>query len=186
MVTKIEPLLTVADLDATPDDGNRYELIEGELFVSRAPSVPHQRIIHNLQMNIGSYLARNPIGILIPGAGVILSDYNGVIPDLIFISEGRRAEIAAGDKITGAPDLIIEVMSPGTENRQRDMVVKRQLYGKYGVKQYWIIDPENRAVELYRVREQSLEKVATLTHQDDVASPLLPGFQMKVQEIFNL
>ena len=186
MATKIEPLLTVADLEATPDDGNRYEIIEGELFVSRAPSVPHQRIIHNLQMSLGSYLARNPIGILVPGAGVILSDNNAVIPDLLFIAEERRAEIATGDKITGAPDLIIEVMSPGAENRQRDLIIKRQLYGKYGVKEYWVIDPENQAVEIYRLRGQSLEKIVTLTHEEDLTSPLLPGFQMKAQEIFNL
>jgi Uma2 family endonuclease len=65
MVSKIAPLMTVADLDVTPDDGNRYEVIEGELFVSCAPSISHQRIVYNLQMALGSYLVRSPIGILI-------------------------------------------------------------------------------------------------------------------------
>ena len=184
MVTKIEPRLTTADLAATPDDGNHYELIEGELFVSRAPSIPHQRIIHNLQMTIGLYLEHQPVGILIPGAGIIFSDFDAVIPDLIFVSEERRAEIASGDKLTGAPELIIEVMSAGTENRQRDLVVKRQLYGKYGVKEYWVIDPENRLVEVYRLQEQSLEKVGSFT--DELTSSLFPDLRLNVQRIFKL
>lgn len=168
MVTRIEPLLTIADLDATPDDGNRYELIEGELFVSRAPSITHQRIIQNLQVVIVPYLARNPIGILVPGAGIIFNDINGVIPDLVFVREERRLQIASGEKFTGAPDLVIEVMSPGKENRQRDLVIKRQLYGRLGVAEYWIVDPENRAVEVYRLRQQSLEKIATLIDRKSV------------------
>jgi Uma2 family endonuclease len=186
MVTRIEPLLTIADLDATPDDGNRYELIEGELFVSRAPSITHQRIIQNLQVVIVPYLARNPIGLLVAGAGIIFNNINGVIPDLVFVREERRLQIASGEKFTGAPDLVIEVMSPGKENRQRDLVIKRQLYGRLGVEEYWIVDPENRAVEVYRLREQSLEKIATLMDQDEITSPLVPGLQIKVQEVFEL
>lgn len=186
MVVRIEPLLTVADLDATPDDGNRYELIEGELLVSRAPSIPHQRIVQNLQLGIVQYLTHNPLGILVPGPGVIFSDLNAVIPDLVFVRKERWAEIAPGDKFTGAPDLVIEVISPGTENRQRDLVLKRQLYGRYGVREYWVVDPENRAVEVYRLQDQSLEQAATLTGQDEITSPLFPGFRLKVQDIFNL
>jgi len=103
---------------------------------------------------------------------------------LIFVSEERRAEIASGDKLTGAPELIIEVMSAGTENRQRDLVVKRQLYGKYGVKEYWVIDPENRLVEVYRLQEQSLEKVGSFT--DELTSSLFPDLRLNVQRIFKL
>ena len=186
MVAKIEPLLTIDDLAATPDDGNRYELIEGELLVSRAPSITHQRIIHNFQVSIGVYLVRNPIGILVPGAGLIFNDFNGVIPDLVFVSEERRAEIASGEKLTGAPDLVIEVMSPGAENRQRDLVVKRQLYGRFGVKEYWVVDPVSRVIEIYRLRQQSLEKVATCSDKDEITSPLFPGLQLRAEEIFRL
>ncbi|MGH9899299.1 MAG: Uma2 family endonuclease, partial [Pyrinomonadaceae bacterium] len=171
MVAKIEPLLTVGDLVATPDDGNHYELIEGELFVSRAPSIPHQRIIHNLQMSIGLYLEQSQVGILVPGAGIIFSDFAAVIPDLIFVSEKKRVEIASGDKFIGAPELIIEVMSEGEGNRQRDLVVKRQLYGKYKVKEYWIIDPENRLIEIYRLQGQKLEKIDSFKDGDEITSP---------------
>lgn len=186
MAARTEPLLTVADLAATPDDGSRYELIEGELLVSRAPSIKHQRIIHNLQVGIGVHLVGDPVGILVPAAGILFDDFNGVIPDLVFVREERRAEVAAGEKFTGAPDLVIEVMSPGTENRQRDLVVKRQLYGKFGVAEYWVVDPENRTIEVYRLRRRSLEKVATHAEQDEITTPLLPGLRLKVSEVFNL
>src|SRR5207237_6347194 len=86
MAARIEPLLTVADLDACPDDNNRYELIGGELFVSRAPGIPHQRVLNNLQLAFGDYLREQPIGIVVPGAGAVFSDYDAVIPDLAFVS----------------------------------------------------------------------------------------------------
>jgi Uma2 family endonuclease len=186
MVNKIAPLLTVADLDLTPDDGNRYELIDGELFVSRAPGIPHQRIIHNLQMALGAYLAHHPLGMLVPGPGVILSNMSGVIPDLVYVSQERQPEIAAGERVMGAPDLVIEVLSPGTENARRDREVKRQLYGRYGVPEYWIVDPERRAVEVYRPHQGSLECIGTFMDHDQVTSPLFPDFRLRVLDIFDL
>src|SRR6195256_2644333 len=136
MASRIEPLLTVADLDACPDDNNRYELIEGELFVSRAPGIPPQRVINNLQLAFGNYLKNNPIGIVVPGAGAIFSNYDAVIPDLAFVSNERWDQVVTGEKFTGALDLVIEILSPGTQNRLRDLSAKRGLYGKYGVKEY--------------------------------------------------
>ena len=112
MATKIEPLLTVADLDACPDDNNRYELIEGELFESRSPGIPHQRVLHNLQMELGSYLKENPVGILVPGTGVIFSDYDAVIPDLVFVRSDRWADVTSEQKIISAPDIVVEILSP--------------------------------------------------------------------------
>ena len=186
MVTKTTPLMTVADLDVTPDDGNRYEVIEGELFVSCAPGIPHQRIVHHLLMAFGTYLVRNLIGIVIPGPGVIFSDLSGVIPDVVFVSKARQPEIAAGERVTGAPDLVIEVLSPGAENAQRDRVVKLQLYGKYGVPEYWIVDPGQRAVEVYRQQQGSLERVGTFMDHDDITSPLFPDFRLRSLDIFVL
>src|SRR3989454_12565817 len=153
MTSRIVPLLTVADLDAFPEgDGNRYELIGGELFVTSAPEISHQRILQKLAVSLGEYLRANPVGILVPGAGAIFSDYDAVIPDLAFVRNERWDEVVTGEKFTGALDLIIEVMSRGKENRDRDLLVKRQLYGKYGVAEYWIVDAENRLVEVYRLQ----------------------------------
>jgi Uma2 family endonuclease len=187
MASRIEPLLTVADLDAFPeDDGNRYELIEGELFVSRAPGIPHQRILLNLEVALSEYLREHPIGILVPGAGAIFSDYDAVIPDLTFVRNERWDQVVTGEKFTGAVDLVIEVVSAGAANRRRDFSAKRQLYGKYGVKEYWIIDSENLSVSIFRMQGETLKEIATVTGEDKVTSTVLPGFQLQVSTIFNL
>jgi Uma2 family endonuclease len=186
MASRIEPLLTVADLDAYPDDGNRYELIEGELFVSRAPGIPHQRVLHNLQLEFGLYLRANPIGILVPGAGAIFSDYDTVIPDLAYVRNERWDQVVTGEKFTGAVDLVIEVLSPGAANRRRDLSAKRQLYGKYGVEEYWIVDSENLAILIFRRQGKTLEEMAMLTVEDELTSTILPGFRLQVSAIFNL
>jgi len=186
MAAKIEPLLTVADLDACPDDNNHYELIEGELFVSRAPGIPHQRVLVNLLVRFQLYLEGNPIGILVPGTGTVFSDYNAVIPDLVFIRNERWSKVTSEQRVTGAPDIVVEIVSPGTENHRRDLQVKRQLYGKYGVQEYWIVDPKKSSVLIFRLITETLEKAATLTGSDELTSPILPGFRLKLGAIFNL
>lgn len=185
MSAKIEPLLTVADLDACPDDGNRYELIEGELFVSRAPAIPHQFAVQNLQVEFSLYLRENPIGKVVPGAGAVFSKYDAVIPDLCFVRNERWAEVVSEVRFTAAPDIVIEVLSPGAENRRRDFSAKRQLYAKYRVAEYWVVDAENRSVEIYRLSGQTLESVATLTDDDEITSSLLPGFALEVSAVFS-
>ena len=182
MAARIEPLLTIADLDSLPEDGNRYELIEGELFVSRAPSLTHQTVVLNLSAEIRDYLKDNPIGKVWPGPGVIFSNFSGVIPDIIYISNERLDKIASGDRVAGAPDLIIEILSPGAENERRDRQAKRQLYGKYGVKEYWIVDSQKATIQIYR--SGKLRLAATLTRKDKLTSPLLPGFNCRVRDIF--
>jgi Uma2 family endonuclease len=107
-----------------------------------------------------------------------------VIPDLVFVSNERRAEIASGDRITGAPDLMIEIVSPGTENERRDRVAKRQLYGRHGVKEYGVVDPYQRTIEVYVLEGQALKLQATYAEADDLVSSILPGFSCKVEEIF--
>jgi Uma2 family endonuclease len=186
MAARIEPLLTVADLDACPEDNNRYELIEGELFVSRAPGISHQRVVLNLEIILSNYLREHPIGILVPGAGAIFSDYDAVIPDLAFVRNERWDQVVTGEKFTGALDLVIEVTSPGAENRRRDLLVKRQLYGKYGVGEYWVVDSDNRQIEVYRLRDQHLASAGTFKNSDELDTPLMPGFKLAVNTIFSL
>ena len=184
MASRIEPLMTIADLDAMPDDEYRYEIIEGELFVSRSPSLTHQSVSGNLFRSIDTYLIENPIGRIWATPGVILSEFSGVIPDLVYISHQRRAEIASGDRVTGAPDLVIEIVSPGSENERRDRVAKKPLYGKHGVKEYWIADFENRSIELYQSRGHSMRLRARLNDQDEITSSVLPGYVCRVETIF--
>src|SRR3979411_2354516 len=99
MAARIEPLMTVDDLEAMPEDTNRYEVIEGELFVSRAPGLPHQIISGNIFYSFKRYLADNPIGVVVTTPGLILSQYSGVIPDIVFFSHQRGAEIIERERL---------------------------------------------------------------------------------------
>jgi Uma2 family endonuclease len=185
MAANIEPLLTIEDLDACPDDGNRYELIGGELFVSRAPRVEHQLIIHNILKALLPYLDDTQVGTVISGSGVMFGEHDAVIPDLAFVIRERWSEIVRDGKFTSAPDLLVEVLSAGAENQRRDRIIKRQLYAKYKVQEYWIVDPERRLVEVYRQNGPSLDLAVTLMVDDIITSPLLPAFELKVSLLFN-
>lgn len=184
MSAKVEPTLTVSVLDAMPDDGNRYELFEGELFVSRAPGLSHQRVLGNIYAIIRAFLEQNPIGEVLLTPGVIFDDVNSAIPDAVFISNQRRSEIVSGERVVSAPELMIEIMSPGKENARRDREVKRQVYGKHGVKEYWIADPLNKSLEIYRLKRHTLTLAETLMDEDDVTSSVLHGFKCKARQIF--
>src|SRR5436190_12061283 len=124
-MASVEPLLTVADLDAMPDDdGNRYELIEGELFVSCAPGLTHQIVSDNIIHLFRSYLDEHPIGIAVSTIGLILSDYNGVIPDIVFFRHEDYDRLVSNERLYSAPELVIEILSAGSENVRRDRVAK--------------------------------------------------------------
>jgi len=184
MVAKIEPLMTVDDLEAMPEDGNRYEVIEGELFVSGAPGLPHQIVAGNIHYQLRTYLDRNPIGRVIATPGLVFSQYSGVIPDLVFYSHARGKEIIANDRLNAAPEIVNEILSPGRENISRDSIAKRQLYAKHAVSEYWIVDSENRSVEVYRLQNQSLDLAAVLRNKDELTSRSLPGFACPLSKIF--
>jgi Uma2 family endonuclease len=184
MAAKVEPLMTVEDLDAMPEDGNRYEVIEGELFVSRAPGLPHQIVSVNIVYEFKKYLDQQPLGIVVATPGLVLSQYSGVIPDIVFFTHRRGEKIVSGERLVAAPDIVIEILSPGRENVSRDRVAKRQLYAKHGVNEYWIVDSENRAVEIYRLSSEKLELATMLRDQDEITSPLLSGFTCPLASIF--
>lgn len=184
MAARIEPLVTVEDLEAMPEDGNRYEVIEGEIFVSRAPGLPHQLISVNITHEFKKYLALHPIGLIVPTPGLVFEHYSGVIPDLVFFTHRRRSEIVEKDRLVAAPEIAIEILSSGSQNIHRDRVAKRQLYAKHGVKEYWIVDGDNRAIEVYRLSAKGLELAVTLNPADEITSPLLPDFSCPVAGIF--
>ncbi len=184
MSAQLETLLTNKDLEGLPRDGNRYELIEGELYVSTAPELIHQRTIGRLHFVVANFLVQNPIGEILYGPGVILSDYDGVIPDLVYLSNERRDQIATGTRIYGAPNLVIEVLSPGMQNMERDRKLKLKLYDKYGVDEYWIVDTRARAVEVYRREAGKLKFFTTFVSDEAITSPMLPGFSCNVADLF--
>jgi Uma2 family endonuclease len=183
MSAQVEPLLTNKDLECLPDDGKRYELIEGELYVSDPSDLIHQRTLGKVFHALSRYLNDEPIGEAIIGPGVIFSDYDGVIPDLVYLSNERSAEVAGGARILGAPNLVIEIVSPGMSNAERDRKFKLKLYRKYGVEEYWIVDPAERAIEAYRT-EGSLKLFTTFLSDEVVNTPLLPGFTCAAKHFF--
>ncbi len=180
----VEPLITVYDLEGTPDDGKIYELFEGELSVAKAPSLKHQELIGRFTTILTNYLDQNPIGKVWITPGVIFDEYNSAIPDVVFIAKDRIPQIASGIHIVGAPDLAIEIMSPGSENVRRDNIVKRQIYAKYGVKEYWIVEPIVEVLEISRLQGNILASVGTFRNADEISSPLLPDLSFTVKDVF--
>ncbi|HKY43457.1 MAG TPA: Uma2 family endonuclease [Pyrinomonadaceae bacterium] len=186
MTARIEPLLTIADWDAIPyDEWHRYEIIEGELFVSCSPGLTHQTVATNLTVLIGIFLATNPIGTVVATPGLILSKFSGVIPDIVVFLNEQRETIVSNDRLTGPPALVVEILSPGSANTRRDRVVKLNLYAKHGVPEYWIVDPKNRSLERYVLQESSLELLEILTTEDYLTINALPGFSCPMSRVFN-
>ncbi len=185
MTTNTAPLLTIDDLTALPDDdGNTYELIEGELIVSSAPSLMHQRVIKNLIRELANFLAQTPIGEVFPTPGVIFDRHNSVIPDIVFLTNEQLEQVGSEAHVKLAPALAVEVVSPGRENARRDRVKKLRVYGKFGVGEYWVADPEARTVEIYRPAGGALALAATLAGDDEITTPLLPGFRRAAAQVF--
>jgi Uma2 family endonuclease len=184
MTTNTAPLLTIDDLTALPDDLNTYELIEGELIVSGMPGLPHQRAIGKLLYLIQNYLDANPIGEVFPTPGVIFDRHNSVIPDIVFLTNEQLEQVGAESHIRLAPALAVEVVSTGRENARRDRVRTLKVYGKFGVGGYWVADPEARTVEIYRPAEGALALDMSVGGDEEITSPLLPGFACKASRVF--
>jgi Uma2 family endonuclease len=178
----VNPILTILDLSVLSADGRQYQLIEGEFLVSAIPSLSHQRVMFNLLFLLGKYLEQNPIGEVLPSPALILSDFDCLIPDIVFIPNSEQDKLIANDQLIASPDLIIEILNQQMESDFKDRRIKRQLYEKHGVKEYWIISPEQNNIEIYRVPKLDLIKI--LQGRDVLSSPLLPGFYCLSQEIF--
>lgn len=177
---------TVHDLDGLPQsDDTYYELIDGELFVTRSPHRKHQQIAGNIYSALNAWSEKSGLGEAIPGPGIMPSETSNVIPDVVWISTERLAvlEDEAGH-LTGFPELIVEVLSPGEQNIRRDRQAKLKLYSLQGVREYWIVDRFTRQVEVYRRLEGQLALAVTLLEQDELTSPLLPGFHLTVSRLF--
>jgi Uma2 family endonuclease len=186
---------TVADLERMPDDGSRYEVIDGELYVTAAPHFRHQAVLFQISAAFGVWFnatGGRGRGLPLPGAGVKFAFNAGVIPDFLWISNDRLRAItvnpATGErdgKFHEAPELLVEILSPGPENEERDRETKLTLYSRRGAKEYWIVDQARRAVEVYRrTPAAALELAATLGEGDTLTSPLLADFALPVAQIF--
>ncbi len=178
-------LKTTEDLLVVPDEVFKvYELLEGVVFASDHPSLQHQSIAGNLLFLFENYICTNFVGKFWFRPGVILDKYNSAIPDLIFVAKDRIPQIASGIHVVGAPGLAIEIMSPGSENVRRDQIVKRQTYARFGVKEYWIVEPFVEVIEISRLQTNVLASVGTYRNADEITSPLLPDLSFTVKDVF--
>ena len=162
-------------------EGDRRELIEGDFYVVPAPSFRHQIISRNLGTLLWEFVRGEGLGQVVwAPTDVVLSLESVVQPDILFISNERRG-IITEDSVSGAPDLVVEILSPSTAERDREL--KRTLYARYGVREYWIVDPEDSSVEVMALEEAGFVSARRYT-SGQVESPLLPGLAIPLGEIF--
>jgi Uma2 family endonuclease len=181
----IFPKLTSRDLELMPDNGKLYELIEGELYVSRQPSWEHQYTCLQIASTLNAWSKQTGLGSTNAAPGLIFAEDDDVAPDVVWVSQQNLATALGADrKLHAAPELIVEVLSPGTANQQRDRQTKLKLYSRRGVREYWVADCERRQIEIYRRHQGALTLDATLLEQDTLTSPLLPGFSCPVADLF--
>jgi Uma2 family endonuclease len=176
--------LTYDDYLDFPEDGRRHELLDGEHFMTPSPGTRHQAIVLNLALAIGNHLRREPAGrLLLAPIDVVLSNLDVVQPDLLFVSTARQS-LVTERYVSGAPDLVAEVLSD--TSRRRDEVTKRKLYARFGVREYWVVDPEIETVRVLHLAEDGYREAAMLSHEAGgvLSSDLLPALAIPLADIF--
>ncbi len=164
-----------------PED-KRYEILDGELYVVPAPNTRHQRLIVRILDALLHYARKTNLGeVFVAPYDVMLSDENVVQPDIMFVSNARLGIIGEAN-ISGAPDLVIEILSPGTRNR--DLEIKRKIYAGFGVPEYWIVDPEAETIDVLVLGDQGYSSAAIFGGSDRLSSPLLPELNLPLSDVF--
>ncbi len=184
MVTSELPW-TSADLELLPDDGKRYEIIDGELYVSKQPHWHHQFACTRLLRFLDEWNDQTGAGVANMAPGLIFGESDDVAPDVVWISQERlKHALGPEGRLHAAPELVVEVLSPGSTNERRDREAKLKLYSHRGVQEYWIVDWRQRQVEVYRREHAALRLAETLYEEDELRSSLLPGFGQPIKNLF--
>jgi Uma2 family endonuclease len=181
MSTPASLRFTYEDYLLLPED-RRYEIIDGDLFMTPAPGTSHQRLIGRLYHYLDDHVRTGKLGeVLMAPCDVVLSPTDVVQPDLLFVATGRSAIV--GEKfITAAPDLVVEVLSPSTEDRDR--TVKTKLYARFGVRELWIADPDTKRIEIFTNPGDGFRQEAVFGLGTVLRSTLLPGLEIPIAEVF--
>ena len=172
---------TYEDLRHTPDDGKRYEVLEGDLIVSPSPQWKHQRIVHRLHTYLTSWENAGYGSVCTAPLDVVLSDRDVVQPDLLFIAKDRLGIVTA-ENVQGAPDLVVEVISD--RSRRRDAITKRHIYERYDVRLYWLVDPEEETVRVFELKDGAYGEPTTLRAGQQLTCPLFPDITEDVGTLF--
>ena len=169
---------TIYDVEVFPENpAIQYELIAGDLLVTRTPHYRHQHICSRVAAALELWSEKTGLGLTIINPGLIYSEIDSVIPDVVWVSHTRLAQIEdESGHLTASPELVVEVLSSGKENERRDRETKLKLYSIQGVQEYWIIDRFKKQVEIYRREQGKLMLTLTLMGQDEIHSTLLPNF----------
>ena len=176
---------TSQDLETLPDDGRRYEIIDGELHVTEIPHLNHQAVCGNIAFLLEQYNSQTNLGVTIFAPGIIFSE-DDVAPDVVWISRERLATALWPDGyLHSTPELVVEVLSPGDINERRDRETKLKLYSRRGAFEYWIINWRTRQIEIYRREEMALRQTGIVYENDILQSPYVPGLRFQVREVFD-
>lgn len=174
--------ITRHDYEEMPPGPPYYQVIEGDLVMSPSPNIHHQRIVGRIHWLLLQYLEKKPLGeVIVSPLDVFLSEINVYQPDVIFISNQRRS-IVTDHGLEGAPDLAVEVLSPGTA--RFDKGSKRKIYARTGVRELWLVDPEAKLIHVYQLAKDAETPTATYDQKAVFSSPLLPGLRIKAASIF--
>jgi Uma2 family endonuclease len=177
--------LTYDDFVRFPEDGQRHELIDGEHYVTPTPIRRHQKIAMKIGVLIQWYLEQHPTGEMFSVAmDVILSNVDVVEPDILYVSHERLAQFEPSDWVNGPPNLVAEIASPST--RKRDATIKRNVYERFGVDEYWIVEPADDTIQVYRLVHGRYGLAAVLARErgDALTTPLFPGLTLPLAKIF--
>jgi Uma2 family endonuclease len=181
-VDMVRPPLTFADLERMPDDGRRYELYDGEVVVVPSPLPRHQMVLNRLMEVLGAYARQHGATCLAAPLDIVFSENTVLQPDIVFFSSERRHLIHPDRVIRDPPDLCVEILSPSTAGRDRRS--KKEIFARFGVKEYWIVDPAGAAFEQYGLEAGRFRLLTSAGAADIVTSPLLPNLSFSVGQIF--
>ena len=180
-MTNVQIAWTSADLELLPDNDNHYEIINGELSMTRAPHWKHQRTIGKICTALENWIGETGNGAVIINPGIIFRDTDNVIPDLVWMTSERLEHgVDESGHLIAAPELVVEVLSESQADVLRDKQSKLKLYSNQGVQEYWIVDWRLKSVEVYRRKQGKLELAMTLLEEDEITSSLLSGFSCQV------
>ena len=173
---------TWEDYRTTPED-KRCELLDGDLLTTPAPNLKHQEVQFLLGMRLGRFIDERALGkFFFAPCDVVLSNQDVVQPDLLFVSRERAHLLSGGDAVRGAPDLVVEILSPATADRDRGY--KHTLYARHGVTEYWLVDPLDDTIAIHRLEDGAPTAADTFGRGQTLCSPLLAGFELDVDAVF--